>query len=284
MNRIKLLIFVLFALLCTNVRSQVHISNAGYKLVFSEEFDKNGKPDSAVWNFEYGFVRNKEFQWYQENNAYEKDGVLVIEGRKEKIKNPAYDAESNSWRKNREFAEYSSASINTRGKKEFLYGRFEIRARIDTAMGLWPAIWTLGVNRNWPGNGEIDLMESYPVNGIHYILANVLSVDEKSSLQKWHSIKTPLSKFLEKDKHWPKKFHIWRMDWDEKAIRLYLDNEILNETLLTTTIGPDGFQPFNQPHYILLNLAIGGDNGGDLTYTKFPTKYEIDYVRVYQKK
>ena len=73
------------------------------------------------------------------------------------------------------------------------------------------------------------------------------------------------------------------MDWDEKSIRLYLDDELLNETDLSTTVNPDGFQPFHQPHYVLLNLAIGGQNGGDPSNTKFPTRYEVDYVRVYQK-
>ncbi len=254
-----------------------------FSLVFNEEFNVNEKPDSLTWNYEYGFVRNEEYQWYKEENAYIKDGYLIIEGRKENVRNPMFNKESNYWKKNREFASYTSASINTRGKKEFLYGRFEIRAKIDTSMGLWPAIWTLGVNRNWPNNGEIDIMESYPINGTHYILANVLSVDGEKSHQKWNSAKFPVNYFLTKDKNWCSKFHVWRMDWDENSIKLFLDDELLNETLLSTTIAPDGFQPFSQPHYILLNLAIGGKNGGNPSNTKFPTQYIIDYVRVFQK-
>ena len=86
----------------------------GWDLVWHDEFNKDGVPDSAFWSFEEGFVRNKELQWYQAGNAVCKDGVLIIEGRKERIKNPDYDSESSSWRTNREFAEYTSASIRTR--------------------------------------------------------------------------------------------------------------------------------------------------------------------------
>lgn len=255
----------------------------GMKLVWAEEFNYSGKPDTAVWNHEHGFVRNEEFQWYQEDNAFCERGVLVIEGRREQVKNPKYDAESKQWRRNREYAEYTASSINSWGKKEFQYGRFEIRARIDTAMGLWPAIWTLGVKGEWPSNGEIDIMESYPIDGVHCILANVASGTTRRYNAKWDSAKYPLDHFLKKDPLWPSKFHIWRMDWDEKSIRLYLDDELLNETDLSTTVNPDGSLPFHQPHYVLLNLAIGGQNGGDPSNTKFPTRYEVDYVRVYQK-
>ena len=282
MKYFVLVLFCFFAI-NWNVYSQNNIIPKDYKLVFSEEFQSKGRPDSLTWNYEYGFVRNEEHQWYQEKNAYVQGGYLIIEGRKERVKNTNYTEGAKSWKKIREFAEYTSASINTRGKKEFLYGRFEIRAKIDTSMGLWPAIWTLGVNRNWPNNGEIDIMESYPINGNHYLLANVLSVDGERSHQKWNSAKYPLNHFLEKNSAWCSEFHIWRMDWDENSIKLFLDDELLNETLLSTTIAPDGFQPFNQPHYILLNLAIGGQNGGNPSNTKFPTQYIIDYVRVYQK-
>jgi beta-glucanase (GH16 family) len=78
---------------------------------------------------------------------------------------------------------------------------------------------------------------------------------------------------------------VWRMDWDVEAIRLYVDDLLLNETPLTQTTNQDGtgFNPMKQPHYLLLNLALGGDNGGPLTGTTFPSRFEIDYVRVYQR-
>ena len=160
------------------------------KLIWQAEFDEDGPVDRSQWNFEQGFVRNHEYQWYQESNAYVKDGLLVIEGRLDSIPNPQYrpaDNQSasgqngqtvqrrrggNDWRAQRPFARYSSASINTRGHFEFLYGRMEVRARIPAVMGSWPAIWLLGSKYGWPSSGEIDVMEYYHVGGVPHILAN----------------------------------------------------------------------------------------------------------------
>lgn len=255
----------------------------GMKLVWNDEFNKKGKPNPECWKFEKGFVRNEELQWYQEDNANCANGVLLIEGRREEIPNPYYKAGSQNWRTNRETAHYTSASINTRGQKQWLYGRFEIRARIDTALGSWPAIWTLGIKKPWPSNGEIDIMEFYRVDHKPTILANVAWGTKKQYSAKWHTERIPYSHFLAKDPEWHKKFHIWRMDWSKESIKLYLDDELLNTTLLSETDNPDGFNPFKQPHYLLLNLAIGG-NGGNPDQSKFPIRYEVDYVRVYQEK
>jgi beta-glucanase (GH16 family) len=84
---------------------------------------------------------------------------------------------------------------------------------------------------------------------------------------------------------WASQFHIWRMDWDKSSIALYIDDQLLNKVSLDSLVNKDGsgFNPFKQPHYMLLNLAIGGDNGGNPDSTSFPGKFEIDYVRVYQK-
>ena len=98
----------------------------------------------------------------------------------------------------------------------------------------------------------------------------------------WNTVRTPLKHFLDIDPAWSSKFHVWRMDWDEAYIRIYLDNELLNETDLSKTLNPDGTNPFHQPEFLLLNLAIGS-TGGDPSATKFPTRYEVDYVRVYQR-
>ena len=97
---------------------------------------------------------------------------------------------------------------------------------------------------------------------------------------KWDSAKTPLESL---GKDWTKKFHVWGMDWDETTIELSVDGKLLNRTELAAATNPDGKCPFKQPHYLLVNLAVGGQNGGDFMQTKFPTRYEIDYIRVYQK-
>jgi len=117
----------------------------GMTLVWNDEFNIEGKPDPSSWMYEYGFVRNNELQWYQQENANCSRGVLVIEGRREMVRNPGFVPESKSWVSSREYANYTSASIQTKGLKQWQFGRFEIRARIDTAHGAWPAIsgeWT----------------------------------------------------------------------------------------------------------------------------------------------
>lgn len=254
----------------------------GYRLIWSDEFNGEGKPNDEFWVYETGFVRNHELQWYQADNANISNGVLAIEGRREEVMNPNCKKRSKDWRKSREKADYTSACIKTKEKFTFQYGTMEVRARIDTSMGLWPAIWTLGVENKWPANGEVDQMEYYRFEGEAKILANAAWADEQMQAV-WDGVKIPFSQFTEKEQDWADKFHIWKMDWTEDYIRLYLDDQLLNEIDLSKTINADGTNPFHQPQYILLNMAIGG-NGGDPSNTTFPRQYEVDYVRVYQKK
>lgn len=254
----------------------------GMKLTWNDEFNITGKPDTSVWRYERGFVRNNELQWYQDENAICRGGVLLIEGRREKIRNPGFEAGSNNWRREREYAEYSSSSMQTRGKRQWQYGRFEIRARIDTSKGSWPAIWTLGINGPWPSNGEIDIMEFYRIKEVPTILANAAWASGQRGAARWDDAKPPLSEFIKNDPDWVRKYHVWRMDWDENSISLFIDDVLINSVNLSETTNPDGMNPFRQPHYLLLNLAIGS-NGGDPSATKFPISYEVDYVRIYQE-
>jgi beta-glucanase (GH16 family) len=251
----------------------------GYRLVWSDEFNKNGKPDTANWDYEKGFVRNEELQWYQEENAYTKNGLLVLEARKETKPNPRFQEGSNDWRRKRNNIEYTSACIITRGKKTWQYGRFELRARIDISKGMWPAWWTLGVDKPWPANGEIDIMEYYRGK----LLANIALRGENRKTE-WFS-NTFRTDSLG-GKKWADQFHTWRMDWTEEFIALYIDDQLLNKVTMDKLVNKDGsgFHPFKQPHYMLLDLAMGGMNGGDHTGTTFPQKFEVDYVRVYQKR
>lgn len=256
-----------------------------WKLVWSDEFNRDGRPDTTVWNYEQGFVRNHEDQWYQAENAWQEDGLLVIEARKEHRSNPAYRPQSRSWGAQRPTIEYTSACLKTNGKYEFLYGRMEVCARIPISGGAWPAIWTLGSGMEWPSCGEIDLMEFYRIKGVPHILANVAWGSNRHFEAVWNSRRVPFSHFTERDPDWAQRFHVWRMDWDEDYIRLYLDDELLNEVALETTVNGRIGQhtnPFHRPQYILLNLALGGDNGGAIDDTFFPLRYEIDYVRIYE--
>lgn len=252
---------------------------AGWKLVWADEFETKGPPDPKKWAFEKGFMRNEEHQWYQPENAFCENGFLIIEGKREKKSNPNYEAGSKDWRKNREFIEYTASSMETRGIASWKYGRFEMRGKIDTRSGLWPAFWTLGTEGEWPRNGEIDIMEFYRGK----LLANVAWGTKTRWKAKWDSTAKPITDFGDPD--WAKKFHVWRMDWDENEIKLYVDDVLLNSTNLKETINEDDGKtnPFQKPHYIVLNLAIGGQNGGDPSKTEFPARFEVDYVRVYQK-
>ncbi|HMJ55950.1 MAG TPA: glycoside hydrolase family 16 protein [Polyangiaceae bacterium] len=250
----------------------------GYNLVWNDEFDIDGRPNAANWKYENGFVRNEELQWYQADNASVQGGLLIIEGRKERVTNPNYRAGSTDWKTSRQYAEYTSASLLTSGLHSWQFGRLEMRGRIVAKAGLWPAWWTLGTSGEWPANGEVDIMEFY--NG--KVLANVACGTTTRWIAKWDSVTKDVSSFG--DPAWDTKFHLWRMDWDDQKIDLYLDGQIMNTSDLASMLNPDGQSPFRRPHYMILNLAIGGLNGGDPAATPFPTRYEVDYVRVFQKK
>lgn len=255
--------------------SDAIVAPAGYKLVWHDEFDVDGPPSTANYNFEHGFVRNEEDQWYQDANASVQGGLLVIEARKETVTNPNYTG-SGDWKTTRKTAAYTSSSMTTSGKQSFQYGHFEMRGRIPTDAGMWPAWWTLGVKGEWPSNGEIDIMEYYKNN----LLANVACGTSTEWQAKWDSSSTPISSLAA---DWASNFHVWTMDWDETSIVLSVDGKVLNTSALSSMLNSDGTSPFKQKAYLLVNLAIGGQNGGDPSKTTFPQRYEVDYLRVFQK-
>ena len=274
------------------------------ELVWADEFDYTGVPDTSKWQYEYGFVRNEELQWYQPENAFVIDGVLQITARRERVMNTNFKSISKNWRKNRPWAEYTSACLHTRDRFNFRYGRLEVCARIPVSPGAWPAIWTLGNQGGWPAGGEVDVMEFYRVPpasmGIHHttgqqgrtlpiILANACwqGADGRDA---WNTKRIPFSHFTDRDPAWAQKFHTWCMDWSPDTIAIRLDGELLNAipTSQAAPQRPGNFNPFANDrdgfgHYILLNLAIGS-SGGAPDDTAFPMIYEIDYVRVYENK
>jgi beta-glucanase (GH16 family) len=275
-----LILFATFVTHCAETNSEqlpVNDSTNDWKLVWHDEFDTNGPPDPANWNYERGFVRNNELQWYQPENAFCTNGLLVIEARPEHKRNPNFVTNSTNWKTSREWIDYTSASITSRGLREFKYGKFEMRARIDTRLGSWPAFWTLGATPGlgWPACGEVDIMEFYTGK----VLANIgYGLDEKI---KWSSVRKPVAE-LGGDA-WSKEFHIWTMEWDERKIDLSLDGKLMNHLDLADADKADQGNPFHAPVYFILNQAIGGNSGGDPSQTKFPVRYEIDWVRVYQR-
>jgi beta-glucanase (GH16 family) len=250
-----------------------------YKLVWSDEFNTEGSPDASKWEYDSGFVRNEEAQWYQRQNAVCQGGNLVITGRRERKANPDFVAGSTNWRTNRQFADFTSACLKMKKEHAFQYGKLEVRAKIDAQTGLWPAIWTLGVDGEWPSNGEVDVMEYYGDK----ILANFAI----ASATRWQAIWDGASKSLTSlgGPSWASQFHVWTLEWDETVMRIFLDGVEMNSIDVTTSVNKsDNKNPFRQPHYVLLNLAMGGTNGGSLANTVLPSQYLIDYVRIYQKK
>jgi beta-glucanase (GH16 family) len=248
----------------------------GWQLVWQDEFNRDGRLDPADWEYERGFVRNEELQFYQPENAGCRGGLLILEARRERKPNPGYKPGLTGW-SNREYIEVTSASVITKGKHEFTYGRFEMRGRIDTRTGSWPAFWTLGTSMDrvgWPECGEIDIMEYYT----GAVLANVCH--GLANREEWLTTRRPLAQ-LGGDT-WSKEFHLWAMEWDEKRVDLYLDGK---PTAHFDVAGDDEAgkaNAFRQPHYILLSQAIGGRSGGDPSGLQYPVRFEVDWVRVYK--
>jgi beta-glucanase (GH16 family) len=267
----------------------------GYKLVFAQEFSGEGTPDHDIWNFEKGFKRNKEDQYYNEDkNIYIQDGVCVIEGKyvlDEKIKNPSYSKYSTGWPGTiGQYLTWTSGSMKTSGSWNsgytWLYGIYEVRAKIPQYTGCWPAIWSTGMQYEWPYGGEIDIMEYYG-NCIH---GNVCWGNGGRYSGSWNSNTIGNSTL---GSGWGDKFHTWRMYWDYDHMEIWCDDLLVNNINLDDTYNAvpssdfdhgNGCNPFRDVRQILwLNLALGGNNGGSLSNTPRPSYYLIDYARVYQK-
>lgn len=249
-----------------------------WTLVWSDEFDKPGLPDPAKWGYEEGFVRNREVQYYTRDrlkNARVEDGLLVVEAHRESIANPRYRPDSQRWGDQRETAAYTSASLNTLGRASWTYGRFEVRAQLPRGQGVWPAIWTLGENRSrvrWPGCGEIDIME-YVGKDPERVHANIhygRDGEHRSQSGSMH-LAEPYDGF-----------HVYAMEWTEDRIDFYVDETRYHSVALDQA-GAGADNPFRKPHYLLINLAMGGSWGGEIDETILPQRYLIDYVRVYRR-
>ena len=267
----------------------------GYKLVFAQEFSTPGLPDADVWNFEDGYMRNHEDQYYsqrEENpNAYVRDGVLVIEAREEAIRNKHYTKYGTSWQsKKGQYTKYTSASLTSKGGWNdgftWLYGIYEIRAKIPAYTGTWPAIWSTGRQYEWPYGGEIDILEWYG-DRIH---ANVCVGNGSRWGADWRSRTVHKSSLGD---GWGDEYHIWKMVWEYDRMQLWCDDILVNDIDLETTYNKvpadnfdhgNGCNPFRDVRQMMwLNLALGGDNGGSLANTPMPCRYLVDYVRVYQR-
>jgi beta-glucanase (GH16 family) len=250
-----------------------------WKLVWSDEFDKSGAPDPEKWGYEEGFVRNNEAQYYtrdRRENARVENGMLVLEARKEHLELPAPSAQGKKKGGGQAHKEikYTSASLTTRGKASWTYGRIEVRAKLPTGRGTWPAIWMLGTGGGWPACGEIDIMENvgFDPDVIH---ANVHTKKYN------HMMRTNKGSKLTVPKPFAD-FHVYAIQWYPDHIDFFVD-KARYFTFKNEGTGPDAW-PYDKPEYLILNIAIGGAWGGQkgIDDRIFPQKMYVDYVRVYQ--
>jgi beta-glucanase (GH16 family) len=284
-HRTKLAVSVLFLLSALAASAcDDNPARDGWQLVWSDDFEAQGPPDETKWGYEEGFVRNHELQYYtraRKENARVEDGMLVIESRKEKFENPKFDpdAKKRDWRTTRKYADYTSASLITKGKASWTYGRFEIRAKLPTGRGTWPAIWTLGTNFDkvsWPACGEIDIMENvgFDPDVIHF---NVHTKKYNHAINSHKGSKTTIAKPYSD-------FHVYAVEWHPDRLDWFVDDKKYF-TFRNEGTGKDVW-PFDEPQYLLLNIAIGGDWGGQKGTDDaiFPQRLQVDYVRVFCQK
>lgn len=255
------------------------VAKPGWRLVWSDEFNQpdGAAPDPAKWKYEVGYLRNAEKQYYtrdRRENVRIEDGNLIIEARKEPYPIPDGDGKT---------AEYTSGSIETHGPGgAWQYGRIEVRAKIPTGRGMWPAIWMLPPTiaqpgfADWPECGEIDIMEN--VGFDPHVIHGTVHTGAYN-----HTKKTEKGKKLRLDRPW-ENYHVYAIEWDERKIDFMIDDRVYN------TFANDGAKdpmtwPFDQPFSLKLNTAIGGMWGGikGIDDSIFPTKFDIEYVRVYQR-
>ncbi|MBC8102059.1 MAG: glycoside hydrolase family 16 protein [Cytophagales bacterium] len=234
----------------------------GWKLLWSDDFNYRGLPDPKKWNYEEGLVRNKELQFYTRSraeNARVEDGRLLIEARREPFRG----------------ATYTAASLVTLGTFSFEYGRIEMRAKLPAGRGTWPAFWMMGedIGRvGWPRCGEIDIMEhvAHTPGVIH---ANVHQIgDDGKHWSKGEQIPVP---------DCTSAFHVYAAEWFPDRLDFFVDDK----KYLTFPYQGPGKWTFDRRCYLLLNLAIGGNWGGQkgVDESAFPQRYEVEYVRVFQK-
>jgi len=236
-------------------------------LVWEENFDYEGAPNPEKWEAQVGGHGwgNNELQFYTASgNAWVEGGRLIIEARKQDI----------------EDKNITSARIRT--KASWKYGRIEVRAKIPSGLGVWPAVWMMPVpisaKNKWPVCGEIDIMEhvAYMKNIVHA----TVHTGAYNHMKKTQRGGTMLVKNLTDD------FHVYSVDWSEREMIFRVDGNII----FTYNPWEDGNNvtdaewPFNKPFYLILNLAFGGNWGGarGVDMSALPARYEIDYVRVYQ--
>jgi beta-glucanase (GH16 family) len=245
--------------------------NAGeYELVWSDEFDYTGLPDSAKWKYDtegndagWG---NNEAQWYtvaREENVSVKNGVLHITAQREDYQGKKF------------------TSVRLISNADWKYAKIEARVKVPDAVGTWPAVWMMPGgwsfnDANWPEVGEIDIMEHVGFDpGVIHASAHSKDYQWKAGTQKTGTISVPDA---------TTEFQVYMLEWTPEALKAYVNDSLFfdyrNEGLGNSK------WPYDKPFYLILNLAVGGEWGSvkGIDEEAFPQTMEVDYIRVYQKK
>ena len=259
-------LFLLLFSICPDTSVQAQSNAEEWKLVWSDEFNKKGLPDSSKWGYDIGGNGwgNNELQYYTSNrlkNARIEKGSLIIEAHKEEWENK----------------KFTSARLVTRGKATWKKGMIEVRAKLPAGLGTWPAIWMLADTKpmQWPDDGEIDIMEhvGYDQGKVHGTV-HCKKYNHIIGTQKAANIMLP---------DCSDNSHTYQLIWDQDSISIGVDGNYYFK-YANERSGYDAW-PFNNNMYLLLNLAVGGNWGGSKGVSEdiWPRRMEIDFVRVYQK-
>ncbi|MEM7104831.1 MAG: glycoside hydrolase family 16 protein [Bacteroidota bacterium] len=242
------------------------------QLVWYDEFEYEGQPDPAKWSYDYGDGcptlcgwGNNERQFYTKNleNAHVEDGKLIITAIKE----------------NHNGRNYTSARLVSKEKGDWLYGRIEVRAKMPSGIGTWPAIWMLPTDwayGGWPASGEIDIIEH-----VGFEPLNVYGNIHVNKFNGMHGTDKPGCLKL---KNSESEFNTYAISWTEDKIEWFVNDEIFH-TYENKRKGIDEW-PFDQRFHLIMNIAVGGNWGGKkgIDDSIWPQQLIIDYVRVYQNK
>jgi beta-glucanase (GH16 family) len=232
-------------------------------LVFEENFNEGPLPNEEHWDYDIGGGGwgNKELQYYTRANLENiriENGVLKITALEKEVDGHPI----------------TSTRLVSRGKKHWLYGRFEIKAKLPKGTGTWPAVWTLGIdeeNVGWPAMGEIDIIEHVgrDQDTLHFSL-HTGKYNHKTRTQITH---------VAKHEGVSESFHDYALDWDEEKISFEVDG--IEQCRFYKKDYADSW-PFDAPHYLILNVAIGGGFGGEADMSCLPATMEIESIRIYQ--
>lgn len=254
--------------------SETALHTPDYQLVWEDEFGGDSL-DTSKWSAVYhGDVDNNELQFYTDRpeNIEVSGGMLRLTAIRETFTGQG------PWMDQPRTSDYTSGKIESLGKAEFQYGRIEARIRMPRGEGTWPAFWMLGSNLfdtgvGWPRSGEIDIMEHPNVQDTYTAAIHTEVYNHTIGTQRVGSI--PISTY-------DTQFHVYGVEWTADELAFYLDDTVFF-TVRKSELGDGQAEwPFDQPFWLILNLAVGGPYGGDPTNGDYPYAMEVDWVRVYQ--